>query len=153
MSDDPKSFSSFDLDPRLSRAIVQLKFTQPTPVQAKVIPVALAGKDILARARTGSGKTAAFVVPIVQKILQSKDVCERKKFCDKLVNHTQLTDRFYACTHIQASSEPSIKALILVPTRELAEQVTAHVRKFIIYAKNEIKVVNLAGQMSPQQQR
>lgn len=75
MSDDLKSFSSFDLDPRLSRAIVQLKFTQPTPVQAKVIPVALAGKDILARARTGSGKTAAFVIPIVQKILQSEQVC------------------------------------------------------------------------------
>ena len=66
-----QTFASFDLDPRLSRAIAQLEFTPPTLVQAKAIPLALAGKDILARARTGSGKTAAFALPIVQKLLQS----------------------------------------------------------------------------------
>lgn len=68
------SFESFDLDPRLARAVAQLNFTHPTLVQAKAIPLALGGKDILARARTGSGKTAAYAIPIVQKILQSKKV-------------------------------------------------------------------------------
>ncbi|KAI9345932.1 P-loop containing nucleoside triphosphate hydrolase protein, partial [Pilaira anomala] len=87
-----QTFAGFDFDPRLARAIAQLDFTRPTPVQAQGIPLALAGKDILARARTGSGKTAAYAMPIVQKILAGK--------------------------------EPSVKALILVPTRELAEQVT-----------------------------
>ncbi|KAI9488404.1 P-loop containing nucleoside triphosphate hydrolase protein [Zychaea mexicana] len=69
-----QTFASFDFDPRLSRAIAQLEFTHPTLVQAKAIPLALAGKDILARARTGSGKTAAFALPIIQKLLQSKEV-------------------------------------------------------------------------------
>lgn len=69
-----QTFAEFDFDPRLAKAIAQLDFTRPTPVQAKGIPLALAGKDILARARTGSGKTAAYAMPIVQKILLAKQV-------------------------------------------------------------------------------
>lgn len=69
-----QTFAAFDFDPRLARAIAQLDFTRPTPVQAQSIPLALAGKDILARARTGSGKTAAYAMPIVQKILSGKEV-------------------------------------------------------------------------------
>ncbi len=69
-----QSFTAFDFDPRLSKAIAQLDYTRPTPVQAQAIPLALAGKDILARARTGSGKTAAYALPIVQKILSTKEV-------------------------------------------------------------------------------
>lgn len=77
MSDQSESqtFASFDFDPRLSRAIAQLGFIHPTTVQAEAIPLALSGKDILAQARTGSGKTAAYAIPIIQKILQSKEVC------------------------------------------------------------------------------
>ncbi len=63
-----------DLDPRLSRALSKLNFHKPTLIQEKAVPLALAGKDILARARTGSGKTAAYCLPIVQKILVAKDV-------------------------------------------------------------------------------
>jgi ATP-dependent RNA helicase DDX56/DBP9 len=73
-----QTFASFDFDPRLARAVAQLDFTRPTPVQKKAIPVALAGKDILARARTGSGKTAAYAMPIVQKILVGKEVYKKK---------------------------------------------------------------------------
>ncbi|GAA5811613.1 hypothetical protein MFLAVUS_005053 [Mucor flavus] len=119
-----QTFAAFDFDPRLARAIAQLDFTRPTPVQAQGIPLALAGKDILARARTGSGKTAAYAMPIVQKILAGKEL----------------------------DAEPSIKALILVPTRELAEQVTNHINKLLVYANQVVKVVNLAGQMSAQLQ-
>ncbi|CEP15156.1 hypothetical protein [Parasitella parasitica] len=121
-----QTFATFDFDPRLARAVAQLNFTRPTPIQAQGIPLALAGKDILARARTGSGKTAAYAMPIVQKILAAKE---------SLV------------------VEPSIKALILVPTRELAEQVTSHINKLLVYANQLIKVVNLAGQTSAQLQR
>ncbi|KAI9250015.1 P-loop containing nucleoside triphosphate hydrolase protein, partial [Sporodiniella umbellata] len=117
------SFATFDFDPRLSKAIAQLDFTRPTPVQAQAIPLALAGKDILARARTGSGKTAAYALPIVQKILTQKEL-----------------------------STPAIKALILVPTRELAEQVTGHIQKLLMYSPT-LKVVNLAGTMTAQMQR
>lgn len=49
-------------------------WSEPTPIQEKAIPLALDGKDILARARTGSGKTAAFCIPVIQKILTAKQV-------------------------------------------------------------------------------
>ncbi|CEI95689.1 hypothetical protein G6F70_005272 [Rhizopus microsporus] len=121
-----QTFAAFDFDARLSKAIAQLDYTRPTPVQAQAIPLALAGKDILARARTGSGKTAAYVLPILQKILVEKE---------------------------SSNATPSIKALILVPTRELAEQVTTHINKFLLYTNQLIKVINLAGTMSVQLQR
>ena len=63
------SFSSFDLDPRLLRGVADLGFTDPTPIQRDAIPPALEGRDVLACAMTGSGKTAAFVLPILQHLL------------------------------------------------------------------------------------
>lgn len=62
------------LDARLLRALADLKFAHPTLVQAKAIPLLLEGKDVLARARTGSGKTGAYSIPAVQKVLEAKDV-------------------------------------------------------------------------------
>src|SRR5689334_25392453 len=63
------SFTSFDLDPRLLRGITDLGFTDPTPIQTDAIPAALAGRDVLACAMTGSGKTAAFLLPILQHLI------------------------------------------------------------------------------------
>lgn len=57
------------------QAIAKLGWVKPTLIQDKAITLALEGKDVLARARTGSGKTGAYVIPIVQKILRSKQVC------------------------------------------------------------------------------
>lgn len=74
---DPKAtFASFSniLDARILRALADMGFARPTLVQAKAIPLALESRDILARARTGSGKTAAYCVPVVQKILTAKAV-------------------------------------------------------------------------------
>lgn len=59
------------------RALADLSFAHPTLVQAKAIPLLLEGKDVLARARTGSGKTAAYCVPAVQKILDLKGVSQQ----------------------------------------------------------------------------
>ena len=56
------------------QAVSKLGWTSPTPIQERAIPLALEGKDVLARARTGSGKTAAFSIPVIQKILASKQV-------------------------------------------------------------------------------
>lgn len=56
------------------KAVADLGWSQPTLIQEKAIPLALEGKDLLARARTGSGKTAAFAVPVIQRILASKQV-------------------------------------------------------------------------------
>jgi superfamily II DNA/RNA helicase len=64
-----KTFDEFDISPKLMRAIAKLGFSSPTLVQETAIPLALQGKDILARAKTGSGKTAAYCIPILQKVL------------------------------------------------------------------------------------
>ncbi|KAJ3055499.1 ATP-dependent DNA/RNA helicase, partial [Rhizophlyctis rosea] len=114
---DVEGFSSFDLDTRLLRAIAKLGYSHPTLVQAKAVPLALQGKDILARARTGSGKTAAYCMPIVQKILLAKE---------------------------NSSAPPASRALILVPTRELAEQVHRHIQELTSYCSKEVVSVNLA---------
>ena len=78
---DPRAEASFasppfstSLDARLLRALADLKFAHPTLVQAKAIPLLLAGKDVLARARTGSGKTGAYAIPAIQKVLEAKEV-------------------------------------------------------------------------------
>ncbi|KAJ3165152.1 ATP-dependent DNA/RNA helicase [Geranomyces variabilis] len=114
-------FASLDLDARLLRAIAKLGFAHPTLVQSSAIPLALQGKDILARARTGSGKTGAYCIPVVQKILLAK---ERNGAGSAAVD------------------SPGCKALILVPTKELAEQVLKHVKDLTLYAK-EVVAVNL----------
>lgn len=76
MVDSNSTFSSFAhlLDARILRSLADIGFARPTLVQTKVLPIALEGRDILARARTGSGKTAAYCIPIVQKILSAKSV-------------------------------------------------------------------------------
>lgn len=62
------------LDARILRALADMGYARPTLVQSKAIPLALEGRDVLARARTGSGKTAAYCIPLVQKILNAKAV-------------------------------------------------------------------------------
>lgn len=69
----PAAFAKV-LDKRILKALGEMAFARPTLVQAEAIPIALEGRDILARARTGSGKTAAYCIPVVQKILQAKSV-------------------------------------------------------------------------------
>lgn len=65
---------SYLLSPLILRALVDLGFSRPTLVQQKAIPLALENRDVLAHARTGSGKTAAYCIPLVQKILNAKAV-------------------------------------------------------------------------------
>lgn len=63
------NFSDFSLHPKLLRSVEQMGYTQPTPIQTQAIPPALAGRDVLACAMTGSGKTAAFVLPVLQRLM------------------------------------------------------------------------------------
>lgn len=109
---DKVSFESFDLDPRLLQAIQKQQYTKPTLIQAFAIPLALQGKDILGQAKTGSGKTAAYILPLLQSILQRHGI-------------------------------PELTTLILLPSRELAEQVHRTIISFSLHCQKEIKSVNL----------
>ncbi|KAH0552885.1 ATP-dependent DNA/RNA helicase [Trichoglossum hirsutum] len=120
-SDGGPSFAAFGLDPRLLRGIAAAKFSVPTPVQASAIPSALEGRDILARAKTGSGKTAAYLLPVLQSILKRKQ------------QHTSV--------------------LILVPTRELAEQVYKAVESLSTFCAKDVQAVNLTQKFSDAVQR
>jgi len=95
------SFDRLGLSPELLRAVAHQGYTEPTPVQAKAIPLVLAGRDVLAGAQTGTGKTAAFVLPMLQRLHASRPAGVR-----------------------------AIRALILTPTRELALQVEESVRTY-----------------------
>jgi len=97
------SFSALGLAPELLRAVAAQGYTHPTPVQREAIPLVLAGRDLLAGAQTGTGKTAAFVLPILQRL---------------------------AATRPAGDSRRRVRALILTPTRELALQVEESVRTY-----------------------
>jgi ATP-dependent RNA helicase DDX56/DBP9 len=77
--DSKATFTSFShlLDSRILRALGDMGFFHPTLIQSKSIPLALDNHDILARARTGSGKTAAYCIPVIQKILNAKSAVGR----------------------------------------------------------------------------
>ncbi|KAF1988833.1 ATP-dependent RNA helicase DBP9 [Aulographum hederae CBS 113979] len=119
-------FQSLGLDPRILQGIAKEAFSEPTPIQAKAIPLALEGKDILARSKTGSGKTAAYILPILQSTLKRKANSPSKK-----------------CT----------SALILVPTRELAGQVTKAITALAALCSQDIKVENVTRNEDEKVQR
>ncbi|TMC64653.1 MAG: DEAD/DEAH box helicase, partial [Chloroflexi bacterium] len=99
------TFDTLGLSADLLQTVAQERYEQPTPVQAKAIPLVLAGRDVLAAAQTGTGKTAAFVLPILDRLRQ------------------------HANTSFSPARHP-VRALILVPTRELAMQVDESVRTY-----------------------
>jgi ATP-dependent RNA helicase DDX56/DBP9 len=72
---DINTFAALGLDSRLLQSIARQNFKTPTLVQSKAIPLALEGRDVLARAKTGSGKTAAYLLPVLHSILKRKLVC------------------------------------------------------------------------------
>lgn len=96
-------FASLGLSPSLTQALAALEYNEPTPVQTEAIPAILRGGDVWASAQTGSGKTAAFVLPILETFIQGARGAERPR---------------------------PIRVLILAPTRELAMQIDASIRRY-----------------------
>src|SRR5688572_1734889 len=95
------SFDSLGLEPALLRAVAEQGYTQPTPIQSRVIPVVLEGRDVMAGAQTGTGKTAGFTLPLLQRLMQNTPPTRGR-----------------------------VRALILTPTRELAAQVGESVKNY-----------------------
>lgn len=96
------TFESLHLHPALLEAVNQQGYTQPTPIQLKAIPIVMAGRDLMAGAQTGTGKTAAFTLPLLHWLNE----------------------------HPRQSSSKSVRILVLTPTRELAAQVESSVRTY-----------------------
>jgi ATP-dependent RNA helicase RhlE len=111
-------FEDMGLEPRLLAAVKDLGFTRPTPVQTAAIPTGLGGRDVLGCAATGSGKTAAFVLPILQRILER--------------------------------GRGATRALVVVPTRELAAQVEEHARELARHTDIRVAAIFGGVAMAPQ---
>ena len=113
------SFEELDLAPEVLNAVRDAGYTHPTPIQQQAIPLALAGRDLIGLAQTGTGKTAGFTLPIVHNLITAPLASE--------------------------NGEPAhrVRVLILTPTRELAAQVEESFRK---YGKHtELRVVPIYG--------
>ncbi len=117
------SFASLGLNAEILRAIAEEGYSTPTPIQAQAIPAVLKGGDILAGAQTGTGKTAGFTLPLLQKLSDS--------------------------TKVVAGRRP-VRALILTPTRELAAQVFESVRTYGKYLPLRATVVFGGVSINPQ---
>jgi ATP-dependent RNA helicase RhlE len=113
------SFSSLGLCPALVNAVCELAYTEPSAVQTGAIPAILAGRDTLISAQTGSGKTAAFCLPILQRLMSKTP-----------------------------SSPRSVQTLILVPTRELAAQVGDTLRTLTQHLSQPVKLAVIFGGVS-----
>jgi superfamily II DNA/RNA helicase len=121
----PLRFDSLPLDVKLQRAISDQGYTAMTPIQARAIPIVLAGRDVMGAAQTGTGKTAAFSLPLLHKMLR----------------------------HENASMSPArhpVRALVLAPTRELADQVAANVKAYARHTQLRVAVVFGGIDMAPQ---
>lgn len=110
------SFADLNLAPEILKALVESGYITPTPVQAQAIPIVLEGRDLMAGAQTGTGKTAAFALPILQKLLP------------------------FASTSTSPARHP-VRALVLVPTRELAIQVEESVKAYAKHTRLRSLVV------------
>src|SRR5882762_1358359 len=121
----PARFDTLPLDPKLLRAVAESGYAFMTPIQAKAIPLVLDGRDVMGAAQTGTGKTAAFSLPLLHKMLQ----------------------------HENASMSPArhpVRALVIAPTRELADQVAANIKGYAAQTKLRVAVVYGGIDMKPQ---
>jgi ATP-dependent RNA helicase RhlE len=119
------SFSNLSLAEPLARAVAEMGYESMTPIQAQAIPVVLTGQDVMGAAQTGTGKTAAFSLPLLQRLMQ----------------------------HENASTSPArhpVRALVLLPTRELADQVAQQIALYAKYTKLRSAVVFGGMDMKPQ---
>ena len=119
------NFEELNLAPAIMQAVRELGYETPTPIQAQAIPAVLAGQDLLAGAQTGTGKTAAFTLPLLHKLSLSEP--GKNRFGGK-----------------------AIRALVLTPTRELAAQVEESVRDYGKYLQLDSTVIFGGVGMNPQ---
>lgn len=119
------TFSDFGLHPDVLKAVTAAGYTKPTPIQAKAIPVVMAGHDVMAAAQTGTGKTAGFALPIINALMPS-------------------------ASHSASPARHPVRALIIAPTRELADQIHDNVKTYIQFTPLRSAAVFGGVDMQPQ---
>ncbi|SFD76217.1 DEAD/DEAH box helicase [Pseudoalteromonas denitrificans] len=129
----PANFTELGLIPPLLARLIELEYQQPTPIQAQAIPSVLSGRDLIAGANTGSGKTATFALPLLQKI-QAQQLFQQSH-CEKQLNSKNSKGNY-------------VSGLILVPTRELAKQVADSIKSYSVHFNGAIKTLAVFGGVS-----
>ncbi|MGJ8693824.1 MAG: DEAD/DEAH box helicase [Thalassotalea sp.] len=124
----PANFTELGLIAPLLARLTELEYSQPTPIQARAIPSVLAGRDLIAGANTGSGKTATFALPMLQHIAQ-------QQAAEKSSSKSRSKGNYVA-------------GLILVPTRELAKQVADSIKSYAVHFNGAIKTLAVFGGVS-----
>ena len=128
-------FRALNLSPQMLQAVHDAGYTEPTPIQIAAIPLILAGHDVIGIAQTGTGKTAAFVLPILMKLAESRQAVARRG---------ELT------ANPQKHNVHRLRALVLAPTRELVVQIEENVRA---YAKHvPLRMATVFGGVSERPQ-
>ena len=136
------SFRALNLSPPIVQAVRDAGYTEPTPIQVAAIPLISAGHDIIGIAQTGTGKTAAFVLPILMKLAESKQAVTQ---VDNGVRNGQSGRRLAV-----ESSKRGPRALVIAPTRELVAQIAENVRA---YAKHiPLRMATVFGGVSERPQ-
>lgn len=136
--DKSNTFQSLGLDRRLARAVARMNYVHPSLVQSKTIPFVLSGRDLLVRARTGTGKTSAYTLPILQKLLPSIDQANIQ------LAPSQSTKTSTAQSTTTSTLASNVLAIILVPSRELVGQVVQSIRDAGVYLPS-LRVAGLSA--------
>jgi superfamily II DNA/RNA helicase len=134
------TFESLGLHPQIIKALTDAGYTEPTPVQAQAVPAAIAGRDLLVSSQTGSGKTAAFMLPSLHKFASAA----AEGSAGKTPNQQAQAARARGERPRFAPAQP--KMLVLTPTRELALQVTTATDKYSTQMRR-VKAVSILGGM------
>ncbi|WP_199033277.1 MULTISPECIES: DEAD/DEAH box helicase [Ralstonia] len=135
------AFAELGLDERIVRALGEVNYTTPTPVQAQAIPACLSGRDLLVTSQTGSGKTAAFMLPAIQRISEQPEP-QRPRMDGP-------PQRMKGRRPRPAPAKPSL--LVLTPTRELALQVTTAASQYGRHMRRIVCASILGGMPYPKQ--
>lgn len=137
------TFESLGLHTSILRAIADTGYTTPTAVQEQAVPAAIAGRDLLVSSQTGSGKTAAFMLPALHKFAAAAEVMDVNASA-KTPNQERQAARARGDRPRFQAAKP--KMLVLTPTRELALQVTTATDKYSAYSRR-VKAVSILGGM------
>jgi len=132
----PTTFTELGLIPPLLARLDELAYQQPTPIQVQAIPSVLAGRDLIAGANTGSGKTATFALPLLQAISTQQGVAQTSGGKGKGKGKGTANTGNY------------VAGLVLVPTRELAQQVADSIRSYAVHFNGAIKTLAVFGGVS-----